>query len=101
MIVLNHPAHGRFEVDPEVLSVAVARFGSASVTYVRHQAAGAAGYEPTFLGLYTDLDDCTLIEALIIWVESGNHPFKAPDDPYAPCTNHIEVAGQNCPTCDF
>lgn len=67
-------AHGRYEVDAEVLTRAVAAVGAASVTWVRAQAAGCAGYPEGQFG-FTALDDCTLIEALIIWVESGNHTF--------------------------
>ena len=70
-------AHGTFEVDAEVLSRAVFALGSASPIFVRREAAGHAGYpEPdaAWLGA-TALDDCSLIEALIIWVESGNHTF--------------------------
>lgn len=75
-IALHHPAHGLFEVDPEVLTRAVARLGSASVRFVRREAAGHAGYfmNDEVFGT-TPLDDCSLIEALIIWVESGNHTF--------------------------
>jgi hypothetical protein len=68
-------AHGYFEVDAEVLSRAIVKMGSASLSYVRSQAAGAAGYGANYLGIQTALDDCTLIEALVIWVESGNHTF--------------------------
>lgn len=68
--------HGRFEVDPKVLSRAVAQVGSATAFFVRKEAAGAAGYpQPDLMFGKTGLDDCTLIEALIIWVESGNHTF--------------------------
>lgn len=76
-IVLESPAHGTYRVDPEVLSRAIFRYGAASLPWVRAQAAGHAGYpeDPNaFLGV-TPLDDCTLIEALIIWVDSGNHTF--------------------------
>lgn len=70
-------AHGTFEVDAEVLTRAVYALGSASTIHVRREAAGHAGYPEVpdaWLGA-TALDDCTLIEALIIWVESGNHTF--------------------------
>lgn len=73
-------AHGLFEVDPEVLQRAIASLGSASVTYVRQQAAAHAGYPatsavPWVAALTTALDDCNVVECLIIWVESGNHTF--------------------------
>lgn len=73
--------HGLFEVDADTLSKAVAQLGSASLQYVRQQAAGHAGYPEEWLGLTTALDDCTLIEALIIWVESGNHTFANASTP--------------------
>jgi hypothetical protein len=76
-IALRHPAHGLFEVDPQVLTRAVAAHGSSSLNFVRTRAAEAAGYAEhpnAWLGV-TPLDDCSLIEALIIWVESGNHTF--------------------------
>lgn len=74
MITMTN-AHGTYTVDPDVLSRAVERIGSASLFHIRQEAAAAAGYTPTGLGVYTDLDDCTRIEAIIVWVESGNHPF--------------------------
>jgi hypothetical protein len=76
MISLTN-AHGLFEVDAEVLSRAVAARGSASLTYLRREVAGAAGYDlpDNPFDLTTPLDDCSLIEVLIIWVESGNHPL--------------------------
>lgn len=67
-------AHGLFEVDAEVLDRAVFALGAASVGFVRAQAAGAAGYAELPFGL-TALDDCSRLEALVIWVESGNHTF--------------------------
>lgn len=74
-IELRHANHGYFAVDAKVLSRAIFAHGSSSLHYVRTQAAGCAGYpEPgaAWLGV-TALDDCTLVEALIIWVDSGNH----------------------------
>lgn len=67
-------AHGFFEVDAEVLDRAVFRLGAASTVLVRTEAAGAAGHPELPFGA-TALDDCTRIEALIIWIESGNHTF--------------------------
>ena len=70
-------AHGLFEVDADTLTRAMVAKGNASLTYLRREAAGHAGYpesEVSYLGI-TALDDCSAIECLIIWVESGNHTF--------------------------
>lgn len=74
-ITLVHPAHGQFKVDADVLSLAVAQLGSASLGWLRAQAAGHAGYPEQPFSWVTALDDCSRIECLIIWVESGNHTF--------------------------
>lgn len=77
-VTLNHPHHGTYTVDTAVLDTAVIRYGNASLMYVRKQAAGCCGYpehQNAWLTGETALDDCTLIECLIIWIESGNHNF--------------------------
>lgn len=74
--ILLTNAHGAFRVDPEVLSRAIEAKGLASIEFLRHEAAGAMGFTPNAItGTFDDLDDCTRIEVLIAWVESGNHPF--------------------------
>lgn len=75
MIVLTN-AHGRFEVDAEVLSRAIFQVGAASLDWIRNQAAGACGFDPNpITGLFHDFDDLSRAEALIAWIESGNHTF--------------------------
>jgi hypothetical protein len=75
MIVLTN-AHGRYEVDAEVLSRAIFAVGSASIDWLRQEAAGACGYEANRItGLHDALDDCSRAEVLIAWIESGNHTF--------------------------
>jgi hypothetical protein len=74
MISLTN-AHGLFEVDPEVLSRAVEAVGSASITYLRQEAAGCCGHEADTFGVQHAFDDLSRIEVLIAWIESGNHTF--------------------------
>lgn len=75
-IVLVHPNHGTFRVDADSLQKAVEKYGSASEFFVREQTCGHVGFPmpDKFLGV-TALDDCSVIECLIIWVESGNFVF--------------------------
>lgn len=83
MLKINIAEHGLFTVDPVILSRAVAALGSASPLYVRQMASGHAGYgeHPDALIGRTALDGCTLIECLIIWVDSGNHSWGGEPTP--------------------
>ena len=75
-IVLTHPAHGVFVLDEDrinKLTLAVRDVGDASLGYVRRHTAAACGHDESVWD--TALNDCTLIDCLIMWIESGNHPW--------------------------
>lgn len=75
-VQVSTPGHGLYEADAEVLSRAIEAVGSASLTYLRQEAAGACGHLPNALtGLQEAFDDLTRVEVLIAWIDSGNHPF--------------------------
>lgn len=71
-------AHGLFAgIDPKVLDRALKATTFRADTLIRHQAATACGH-PDYdwmAGAPGPLDDCTRIEVLMIWIESGNHSF--------------------------
>jgi hypothetical protein len=76
-ISLRHPLHGLFEVDSHILTRAMDATKYRSTDLIRVQACGFCGYGEfdIFAGEKTPLDDCTRLEVLIIWIESGNHTF--------------------------
>ena len=70
------PGHGTYIADAEVLSRAIEAVGSASITYLRQEAAGCCGFDANpITGLHTAFDDLTRVEVLIAWIDSGNHTF--------------------------
>jgi hypothetical protein len=69
------PGHGLYEADAEVLSRAIEAVGSASITWLRQEAAGACGFNANFLGLQDAFDDLNRAQVLIAWIDSGNHTF--------------------------
>jgi hypothetical protein len=69
-------AHGLFAgIDPTVLHRAMIATANRSLPLLRAQAAGCTGFPEVEVGAPTPYDDCTWIEVLIIWIESGNHTF--------------------------
>jgi hypothetical protein len=74
-ISLRHPAHGLFEVPVRVLNRALEATKFCSDALIRHQAAGHCGYGEFDIDAPNPLDDCSRLEVLIIWIESGNHTF--------------------------
>lgn len=71
-------AHGLFAgIDPTTLARAIAATKHRSLALLRSQAAGCCGHSDYdwVAGEAGPYDDCTRIEVLIIWIESGNHTF--------------------------
>jgi hypothetical protein len=64
--------HGYFEVDAEVLNKVVFKYGDYYLPHVRKWAADCCGHSVQPDGT-TAFDDCSRIECLIMWVESGNY----------------------------
>jgi hypothetical protein len=68
-------AHGLFEVPVRTLTRALAATKHRSDALIRIQACGHCGYGEFDIEGPTPLDDCSRLETLIIWIESGNHTF--------------------------
>lgn len=68
-IKLLHPAHGNFTADSAKVQAALIHTASMNTNDLREVVAGHVGYDPG------QLDDCSWVEVVIIWIESGNHPF--------------------------
>jgi len=69
-------AHGLFKVTPQALNRAIAATAARSTDLLRSQAAGHVGYGEFEPGAINNpLEDCSRLEVLIIWIESGNHTF--------------------------
>lgn len=70
-------AHGLFEVPVYLLNRAMAATKFRSDELIRHQAAGhtGAGDYDWIAGEAGPYDDCSRLEVLVIWIESGNHTF--------------------------
>lgn len=70
--------HGLFDgVSASVLDRALEATRFRSIDLLRYQAATCCGH-PDYdfaAGEAGPLDDCTRVEVLIIWIESGNHTF--------------------------
>lgn len=70
-------AHGLFTVEVPVLNRAIAATKHRSTELIRSQAAGCTGF-PEYdwiAGEAGPYDDCSRLEVLIAWIESGNHTF--------------------------
>lgn len=70
-------AHGLFaEVPVRILDRALAATAHRSDDLIRSQAAGHIGYGEFLPGDFLNpLTDCSRLEVLIQWIESGNHTF--------------------------
>jgi len=68
-------AHGLFTVEVSILNRALIATANRSDALLRIQAAGHCGYGEFAMGDATPLDDCSRLEVLIAWIESGNHTF--------------------------
>lgn len=68
-------AHGLFEVSVRTLLRAQVATASRSNALLKVQAAGHCGYGDFEVGAPNPLDDCSKLEVLIMWIESGNHTF--------------------------
>lgn len=68
-------AHGLFEVEVRTLSRAIAATRHRSDALIRIQTAAHCGYGDFDIEDSTPLDNCSRIELLAIWIESGNHTF--------------------------
>ena len=75
-ITLNN-THGAFTVQVAVLNRAIAATKFRSDELIRHQAAGCTGFDDYdwIAGEAGPYDDCSRLEVLIAWIESGNHTF--------------------------
>jgi hypothetical protein len=62
-------AHGLFKADSAKVNNAMLHTNDMSFTAIRALVTGSCGYDAN------GLDDCSWLELMIIWVESGNHPF--------------------------
>jgi hypothetical protein len=67
-IALNND-HGLFEVEVSTLHTAMMKSASLSRASLQAVVEGSTGHSEG------NLADCTWVELLIIWIESGNHPF--------------------------